>query len=227
MLELNRMLQGLSSSGVTSGLVGGLAGGLATSALTGKRGRRVAKTVLQVGGIAAAGGLAFKAYQAYRDRNQMGTAGSGTGGDGSGTNPWRGLASTRFRSLAQGIGTPDDRLLVVRAMIAAALADGQLDGSERERIFQQLDQLGLSDQASGLLVEELRNPLSLEGLVEIVPDAEAAIEVYAASVLTIDQEKPEGQEYLDRLATALALPWELRAEVHAKLAETENQMIAA
>lgn len=225
MLELNRMLQGLSQSGITSGLVGGVAGGLATSALSGKRGRRVAKTVLQVGGIAAAGGLAFKAYQAYRHRNQVG--GSGSGPDGGGTNPWRGLASSRFRSLAQGIGTPDDRLLVVRAMIAAALADGRLDASERERIFQQLDELGLSDRANGMLVEELRNPPTLDSLVNSVPDAEAAIEVYAASVLTIDETKPEGQDYLDRLAGALAIPWELRAEVHAKLAETNDQMIAA
>lgn len=227
MLELNRMLEGLAQSGLTTGLAGGVAGGLATSAMTSKRGRRVAKRMLQVGSIAAAGGLAFKAYQAYRHRSQVGGSGSPPDGDGPGTNPWRGLASTRFRSLAQGIGTLDDRVLVVRAMFAAALADGQLDGSERERIFQQLDQLGLSDRANGLLVEELRNPMTLEALVTSVPDAEAAIEVYAASAVTINEASPAGQDYLDQLAEALTLPWELRAEVHAKLAETRRLTLAA
>ena len=227
MLELNRMLEGLSQSGITTGLAGGVAGGLATSALTTRRGRRVAKTMLRVGGIAAAGGLAFKAYRAYQHRSQVSGSGSPPGGDGRGPNPWRALASTRFRSLAQGIGTLDDRLLVVRAMFAAALADGQLDGSERERIFQQLDQLGLSDKANGLLIEELRNPMTLEALVASVPDAEAAIEVYAASALTINGASPTGQDYLDQLAEALTLPWELRSEVHAKLAETQKLVLAA
>ena len=56
---LNRFL----NSGAAGGLLGGaLSGGLLTL-LTGKRGKKLAKSALKVGGLAAVGGPAYMAYE--------------------------------------------------------------------------------------------------------------------------------------------------------------------
>ena len=100
-------------------------------------------------------------------------------------------------------------------MVAAAMADGHIDAGEQARIFEQVDQQGLPPAEKAALFDELRNPLSLDALVAQVRDPESAIEVYAASVLAVDENLPAGQAYLARLASALGLPDDLVAQLHA------------
>ena len=73
MLDLNRIVSGLADSGAVAGLAGGLAGGTVVGALSSKKGRKTAKKVAQVGGLALVGGLAWKAYQNYRNDQQQPT----------------------------------------------------------------------------------------------------------------------------------------------------------
>ena len=80
-MDLNRMMDGLTKSGALGGLAGGLAGSAATAALFSKSGRKTAKSLLKVGGIAAAGGLAWKAFDTFRR--------AGHGGRGDGGRPHR------------------------------------------------------------------------------------------------------------------------------------------
>ena len=63
MLNLNNIVQGLSRSGAVSGFAGGLPGTAVAGALMGKKGRKMAKSALKLGGMAAVGGLAYAAYQ--------------------------------------------------------------------------------------------------------------------------------------------------------------------
>ena len=71
-MDLNKIVSSLASSGV----LGGLAGGAVSGALmSNKKARKTAGTLLKVGGIAALGGLAWKAYQGYQSsQTQAGPA---------------------------------------------------------------------------------------------------------------------------------------------------------
>ncbi|MBT0587640.1 tellurite resistance TerB family protein [Alteromonas oceanisediminis] len=112
------------------------------------------------------------------------------------------------------------QMLLMRAMIAAAYADGHIDESERQRIFEQVDQLDLSVNEKALLFDELRKPLNLAELINQVPDAQSGIEVYAASASAIDLQQPASAEYLDALANQLCLPNELVSNIHQQLQST-------
>jgi uncharacterized membrane protein YebE (DUF533 family) len=112
---------------------------------------------------------------------------------------------------------------MVRAMIAAAHADGHIDAREQTRIFEQVDRMGLAADDKALLFDELRRPLGLLELVELTPDTEAGAEVYAASLLAIDPGQPIAQRYLEELARRLQLPPELVSAVHAEVESAASE----
>jgi uncharacterized membrane protein YebE (DUF533 family) len=110
-------------------------------------------------------------------------------------------------------------MLMLRAMITAANADGHIDENERQRIYLQVDNFDLSNEDKASLFDELRHPLSLQQLVKAVPNSETAIEVYAASLLAIDEQQAASQDYLNRLAASMLMPPELVEAVHAQADE--------
>lgn len=56
------------------------------------------------------------------------------------------------------------------------------------------------------LFDEMRNPLSIEQLVDKVPCSEAAAEDHAISALAIDLSGKRSRLYLDKLARMLSIP---------------------
>ena len=107
----------------------------------------------------------------------------------------------------------DDRaLLLLRAMIAAAHADGTLDDDERRRIMQGHDGAGAPNAA--LLAAELDKPLDVEALSAAVDSPSAAVDVYAASLMAIEVDTAEERDYLKRLAAGLSLDAETVADLH-------------
>lgn len=200
-MDLNKVVNALGSSGALGGFAGGVAGGALTGALMSKKGKKHAKTLLTAGGLAAVGGLAWKAYQSYQ-QGQQGQQGQQPAPQ---TLPAP-VAEHEFR-IDAGNAEPGSRgLLLVRAMIAAANSDGHLDGAERQRILARMQSLGLDAQEKALVVEELLNPCGQDQVVAEVRDQATAIEVYAASALAIDGTEAAGQAYLARLAERLSLP---------------------
>jgi uncharacterized membrane protein YebE (DUF533 family) len=93
-------------------------------------------------------------------------------------------------------------------MITAANADGHIDENERQRIYQQVDNFDLSNADKASLFNERRQPLSLQEKVKSVPDSQTVIEVYAASLLAIDEQQAASQIYLNRLASSILMPAE-------------------
>lgn len=197
-MDLNKVVNALGSSGALGGFAGGVAGGALTGALMSKKGKKHAKTLLTAGGLAAVGGLAWKAYQSYQQGQQAQQPAPQTLPEP--------VAEHEFR-IDAGNAEPGSRgLLLVRAMIAAANSDGHLDGAERQRILARMQSLGLDAQEKALVVEELLNPCGQDQVVAEVRDQATAIEVYAASALAIDGTEAAGQAYLARLAERLSLP---------------------
>lgn len=106
--------------------------------------------------------------------------------------------------VAQAIPATDATLLI-RAMIAAAHADGHMDANEQGKILDQLIQSGLSSEERGFLLKEMQNPLPLEELIAQVRHPQAAEEVYAVACLCIDIDHPEERAFLQRLGEGLKL----------------------
>jgi uncharacterized membrane protein YebE (DUF533 family) len=101
--------------------------------------------------------------------------------------------------------------LMIRAMIQAAKADGEIDAEERDRILSRLGDIGPEERA--FVEAEIRKPVDIMGLAEDTGDAMKA-QVYATSLMAIRVDKASEAAYLDGLARALGLSNETRAKVH-------------
>lgn len=209
MFDAKKLLDQLVGSGAAGGFAGGLAGGALGSMLAGKQGKKLAGNALKLGGLALVGGLAYKAWQSYR---QGGGAASGGGIEV----PPAGGAFLPDASDAQATGSLS--LLLARAMIAAAKADGQIDTQESQAILNQINSLDLPAEDKAFLFEEYGRPLDLQGLAGAVDSPEHAAEVYAASVLMVDPPSAPEQIYLDSLGRALGLETGLVQEIQATVA---------
>jgi uncharacterized membrane protein YebE (DUF533 family) len=95
--------------------------------------------------------------------------------------------------------------LILRAMINAAKADGQIDGGEVQRIAGRLEQAGADQEAREFVMAELQKSQDLEGLTRDVHGPEVAAQVYAASLLAIEVDTAAERDYLRRLAARLGL----------------------
>lgn len=248
-MDLSKLVGGLSKSGALSGFMGGVAGGGLTSMIASKKGRKVGKSALKVGALAAVGGLAWKAYQSY-SANQgaqaqtASPANSPAVGQYTNTAQPRALANDTYTPSGQHAGSAQNarfdfrpailpeqafeevvqedneqgQMILMRAMIAAAHADGHIDQNERQRIFAQVETMDLNVQEKAMLFDELRKPLSLTELVSQVPNAQTGIEVYAASASAIDSSQAQSQAFLNELSQQLCIPAELVDNIHQQLA---------
>ncbi len=230
-MDFNKIVKGLSSSGAVSGFAGGLAGSALVGAVSGKKGKKMAKGALKVGALAAVGGLAYKAYNNYRQQNSAAPAPVPTRGPAMGALPatpeqWNDILQDRFEAAVEDDTSPGS-LLLIRAMIAAAASDGHMDSEEQDRVFQQAEQLNLSQQEKAALFDELRQPLGMQALVSQVNNPETAVEVYAASVAAIDETRPEARTYLRALAVSLDIPGELVQSIHDEIDAAKQQEAAA
>ena len=97
-------------------------------------------------------------------------------------------------------------LLLIRAMIAAANADGHISPEERRRIIARLDEAGADAEDHRLIEQELANPKPLDTLLAEVRRHDTAQQFYAASRAAMDGESPTQTAYLDYLRNRLDLP---------------------
>ena len=92
--------------------------------------------------------------------------------------------------------------LMLRAMIQAVKADGEMDAAEKQKLMGALE--GASEQEIGFVNAELFAETDVDGLVAQVPQGMEA-QVYAVSLSAIDLDNRAEAEYLHRLAQALGL----------------------
>ncbi|MBZ6077534.1 tellurite resistance TerB family protein [Microvirga puerhi] len=106
-------------------------------------------------------------------------------------------------------------LLVLRAMIAAAAADGRIDEDERERILGTLKNAGIDGEGVHLVEAELARPATAAELAAAVKTREAAIQVYTAARRIITPNTVEERVFLAHLSGALGLDPRLVAQIDA------------
>ena len=103
-------------------------------------------------------------------------------------------------------------LTLVRAMIAAAKADGEIDPEERRRILERLS--GISEEERGFVEAEMKKPLDLDELLAEVKDEMMAAEVYTVSLLAIDLDTTTEVKYLKSLARRSGLSETTVNQIH-------------
>lgn len=208
---------GISPDFVKGLATGGVAGGLAGILLGGKTSKKMVKGAAKIGGTAALAGLAYKAYTHWQaSKNQA---------------PQQAEVPPPMKDITpRPQGTPflpaisqqrdNMSLAILRAMIAAAKADGHIDADEQRRIFGKLDELDLDMEEKAFVMDELRKPLDIDAVVAAATTQELAVEIYAASVLAIDPDDPAEQAYLAMLASRLKLDPGLKHAVETEAAKT-------
>lgn len=178
----------------------GAAGLAAGMLLSGGGLGKLAGNAVKIGAVAAVGGLAYKAWQNYQ-QNQTGAA------------PRPG-EDAFIPAPSDEHGQEELGKSLVRAMIAAAKADGRIDADEKEAIFAKLEGMSLSAEEKAWVFDELSSPLDINAVVARADTPEHAAEIYAASLIAITADTASERAYLDALASKLKLAPALVAEIH-------------
>lgn len=214
----NLNLEGLGTAGGGQG--GGLLDGLLGAVGGGLRG--VAENPLQAGGIGAimgsvlggggdsikgavgGGALAMLAGVAMKALMNGGQAPGGASANAfSGGSLPLGLKAPESAAEEQTLET--NAALILKGMINAAKADGQIEPDEMQRIVGKLQESGMDQGAREWVMAEMGKPLDLDAFATEIPNAEVAAEVYAASLLAIEVDTAAERAYLQRLADATGL----------------------
>jgi uncharacterized membrane protein YebE (DUF533 family) len=156
-------------------------------------------------------GIAAAAFQHYSQSSDTATANPSAG---AGMPPPPPMASTPPPPPTAARG--EQAMLLVRAMVTAAHADGLIDAQEHAAIVGRARDAGLDRDTLEVLDAEIRSPLTLEQLAARTPPA-LRDEVYAAALIAITADTEAERAFLDSLAAALTLEAGTRRDIHAQL----------
>lgn len=180
-----------SGGGGLGGLLGGLGGMLGGA--TGTRPAQGRSGGMNYAALASLGMAAFQAYQAWQ--RQQATA-----------------PQQAFQTVDQLDGPAAEAHIhaVLRALIAAAKADGRIDDKEKELISSELGRHTDDPQLQQWLDAEVAKPLDAADFAEFASDPAMAAEVYLASVMLVDDQQDAERNYLDDLAGQLHIDPQLQ-----------------
>lgn len=198
---LGGLLGGNGGSGGLGSLLSGAGGGALAAGAMGlllgsKKARKVGGKVAVYGGLAALGVLAYKAYGNWQAQQ----------GGASKAEP-----QTLDRLPAAQVEQHSQAIL--KALVAAAKADGHIDERERELIEGEFTKLDNDQELHNWLHAELNKPLDPSDVARAARTPEMAAEMYIASVMLVDEESFMEKSYLDELARQLKLEPGLKAEL--------------
>ncbi|WP_331694855.1 tellurite resistance TerB family protein [Pseudomonas sp. ZY71] len=198
---LGGLLGGASGSGGLGSLLSGAGGGALAAGAMGlllgsKKARKVGGKVAIYGGLAALGVLAYKAYGNYNA--QKGAAPQ------SEPQTLDRLPPAQAEQHSQAI---------LKALVAAAKADGHIDDRERQLIEGEFTKLDNDQELQHWLHAELNKPLDPTDVARAASTPEMAAEMYIASVMLVDEENFMEKSYLDELARQLKLEPGLKVEL--------------
>lgn len=196
-------------------------GGLAGSMLTSKSGRKFGKNALKLGGVAAVGAIAYGAYKKYSDKQNHNAA--------------VGVSSLVTPvGVAQFIPDKNDKhaimqleLLLVKAMVAASRADGEVDVAETKKVFSQIRSFNLDEEQEFQLMNQFNQSTDIDEIINSVTSIEQATEVYTVSCLVIEVANEAEREYLTRLSDRLNLPNELVSAIESEVKKQKDNLVAA
>jgi uncharacterized membrane protein YebE (DUF533 family) len=221
-MDTKKLIEMLTKNPAAGAAMGGLAGSVLGNVLTGRGGGGGSKKLLKYGGLAAIGYVAYQAWQKNQAQKAGGgmptgtPAAQGAGGLGALGANWNPAAAPQplpaSFDLESGANA-SNALRVIQAMIAASKADGVVDATERDRVFDKLREANLPQQEQDEVLRLLTQPMDMEAVVRGVNSRELALEIYAASVFAVTPASRAERAYLDLLAARLGLEGDLTLQV--------------
>ncbi|PKA68546.1 uncharacterized membrane protein YebE (DUF533 family) [Pseudomonas baetica] len=182
--------------GLLGGLLGGGAGGLGGALGGGGTQSRSGGT--NYAALASLGMMAYQAYQAWQ-RSQASAAPQQT---------------PQTANLLAGPEIEEHSHAVLRALIAAAKADGRIDETEKHLISSEIGKHTDDPQLQQWLDAEVAKPLDPNEVAQSANnDPAVAAEMYLASVMLVDDQQDAERNYLDELAAALQIDPELQVHL--------------
>lgn len=183
---------------------GALAGGALGLLLGNRKVRKMGGKVAMYGGLAAVGALAYKAYGDWKQQQ------GGAGAASTAPQTFDALPPAEIESHSQAI---------LKALIAAAKADGHVDDRERQVIEGEFSRLDAAPEVRQWLQAELQKPLDPAEVARAATTPEMASEMYLASLLAVDEQNFMERAYLDELARQLKLDEGLKARLEQQMKE--------
>lgn len=210
-MAIDSFFKNLMQSPSAQGALGGAASGAVVSLLMNKKARKkLGKTAATVGGVAAVAGLGYYAYQKWQRSKGVPVAAS--------SSPQTSVPAPQSPSLQQAAQDlqldPTFRVALILAMIAAAAADGAIDRTEMDHLFESMEGAGLTAEENAKLTSALNKPPTAEEIASLAAAPEQASELYAASLSAVDLDTPAEDFYLRRLARAMKLEPSLVSQLH-------------
>jgi len=184
---------------------GAIGAGVLTILLGTGAGRKLTGTALKLGSVAAVGGLAYKAFQSWQ-----------------GVHAGKSAEENDSVDQLEGQAAEDRSLVLLRAMIAAAKADGHINASELDSIQKQLSTMSLDKDTLEFLQAELTKPLNPADIAAAADSPSAAAEIYLVSRIIISETNAQEKAYLAELAKHLNLKDTLVAELEYRASKSET-----
>jgi uncharacterized membrane protein YebE (DUF533 family) len=195
------LLDGANLGSLLSGAGGGaLAAGAMGLLLGNKSARKLGGKALTYGGLAALGVIAYKAYGNWQANQTAGAVPEPQTLDR--------LPPAQAEVHSQAI---------LKALVAAAKADGHVDARERQLIEGEFVKLSNDAELNRWLDLELNKPLDPVDVARAASTPEMAAEMYVASVLMVDEEHFMERAYLDELAKQLKIEPSLKLELESQV----------
>jgi uncharacterized membrane protein YebE (DUF533 family) len=193
---------------------GAVGGGLIGLLMGSKKAKKMGKKALGVTSAAALGALAYKVYNDY----QSGKPANGI--DPAATNnPAPSVSPQASAALPESLDENQHSTLILKAMIAAAKADGHVDSEEQARIQEAITAMGADAALNQLVQEELNKPLDPAEVAGSIRSPEQAAEVYLASLIVADEQNFMEKAYLKELASQLQLDADLIQRLEAQVTQ--------
>lgn len=173
---------------------GALGGGIIGLLMGSKKTKKLGKKALTIGGSAALGALAYKMY-----------------------NDWQANQNEPTQPATFDQSNPRHEILILKAMIASAKADGHVDEQEIAKINQVINEIGADNDVQTLFQQELKKPLDPNEIAALAQTPAQASEIYLASALVADEQNFMEKAYLQELAKQLGLSEELVNNIHQQI----------
>ena len=209
-----------TASDIASSAPGGMGGLLGAGALGALIGSFASKSVLKDAALVGAGAVAWNFYQKWssaRTEQQAPAASSPSFPASS--------APQTVQPVQTAPQLDETAVLLLRAMVYTARADGHIDAVEQGRISRLVEQMFPGRDVSSLTSGLMNEPINPALLAAGVRSPEQGEDLYRLSCLIVDVDHFMERSYLDALASALSITPERKAVLEEEAVRAGQQLL--